>query len=85
MAKLVNLYDAKTHLSRLVEEAAAGEEIVIAKAGKARARLVAMGVGRRPRKPGRGKGSIRILAGFDDPLPDDLLAAFGSVDDGAHG
>ena len=81
MAKVVNLYDAKTQLSRLVEEAAAGAEIVIAKAGKPRARLVAMGAASRPRKPGRGKGAIRIKRGFDDPLPDDVLAAFGAVAD----
>jgi prevent-host-death family protein len=78
VSKLVNLYDAKTQLSRLVEEAAAGEEIIIAKAGRARARLVAVDAGKRPRKPGRGKRSIKILKGFDDPLPADVLAAFGS-------
>ena len=82
MAKVVNLYDAKTQLSRLVEEAAGGAEIVIAKAGKPRARLVAIAGDRRPRKPGRGKGDIRIRPGFDDPLPEDLAGAFGALDDG---
>ncbi len=72
----VNLYEAKVKLSALVERAAAGEEIVIAKAGKPRARLVPLDAAA-PRVPGRGKGRIRILAGFDDPLPGDLVAAFG--------
>ncbi len=50
--KTVNLYDAKTHLSRLVEQAAAGEEIVITKAGRPRARLVPFHPDDRPRRPG---------------------------------
>jgi prevent-host-death family protein len=71
---LLNLYDAKTRLSALVEEAAAGKEIIIAKAGKPRARLVAL----RPaaRQPGRAKGKIWIAADFDAPLPPDVLAGF---------
>ena len=60
--KTVNLYDAKTHLSRLVERAAAGEEIVIAKAV-------------RPRRPGIWKGQVWIADDFDEPLPVDLQAA----------
>lgn len=73
----VNLYEAKVQLSALVERAAAGEEIVIAKAGKPRARLVPLPDDRPPRVPGRGRGRIRILDGFDDPLPDDVAVAFG--------
>jgi prevent-host-death family protein len=76
MAKIVNLYEAKTRLSRLVEEAAQGEEIVIAKAGRPRARLVPIGRSTKPRKPGAWKGRIVIAADFDAPLPDRLLAAF---------
>ena len=76
MAKTVNLYEAKTHLSRLVERAARGEEIVIAKAGRARARLVSMGRPAKPRKPGAWKGRVRIAADFDAPLPESVLAAF---------
>ena len=75
--KQVNLHAAKTHLSRLVDQAAAGEEIVIAKAGKPMARLVAV----RPRKrTGFGclKGRMTIARDFDAPLPDDLLRAFGA-------
>jgi len=74
MAKTLNLYEAKTHLSALVEQAAAGEEIIIAKGGKPRARLVALRQARR--RPGGSKGRIRMAADFDAPLPPDLLAAF---------
>ena len=76
MATVLNLYDAKTRLSALVEAAAAGEEIIIAKAGKPRAKLVAL----RPtagRQPGRAKGQIWMAADFDAPLPEALLDAFG--------
>lgn len=76
MAKTLNLYQAKTQLSRLVDEAAAGEEIVIAKAGVPRARLVGLPKRTRPRRPGGSKGRIWIRADFDDPLPADVLAAF---------
>jgi prevent-host-death family protein len=70
----LNLYEAKTRLSALVDEAAAGAEIIIAKAGKPMARLVAV----RPkvRQPGSGKGKIWMSADFDAPLPPEILAAF---------
>ncbi len=72
--RTINLYEAKTQLSALVEEAAAGTEIIIAKAGKPRARLVPV----RPslRRPGRAKGKVWIAADFDAPLPDELIRAF---------
>ena len=76
MPRIVNLYTAKTHLSRLVDEAAAGDEIVIAKAGKPRARLVPVAPSIARRRPGGAKGRIRIGKDFDDPLPPDILAAF---------
>lgn len=76
MAKTLNLYEAKTRLSQLVEDAAAGEEIVIAKAGKPRARLVALPVAKRARRPGGSKGRIWVAADFDAPLPPDVLAPF---------
>lgn len=76
MAKTVNLYEAKTRLSRLVEQAARGEEIVIAKAGHPRARLVPMRKRAKPRKAGAWKGRVVIAADFDAPLPENLLAAF---------
>jgi prevent-host-death family protein len=75
---VLNLYEAKTRLSALVEAAAAGEEIIIAKAGRPRARLVAIRETAR-RTPGRGKGRIRIAKNFDAPLPREILRAFGGV------
>ncbi len=72
---VLNLYEAKTRLSSLVEEAAAGAEIIIAKAGKPRAKLVPIRRAGR-RRPGSAKGRIRIAADFDAPLPDALLDAF---------
>lgn len=76
VAKVLNLYEAKTQLSKLVDEAAAGEEIVIAKAGVPRARLVGLRAARRKRRPGGAKGRIRIAADFDAPLPREILEAF---------
>jgi prevent-host-death family protein len=73
----VNLYEAKTNLSELVERAAAGEEIIIAKAGKPRARLVAIERVSTERRPGRARGRIRIGSDFDAPLPADIAEAFG--------
>jgi prevent-host-death family protein len=81
MAKTVNLYEAKTQLSRLVEQAAKGEEIIIAKAGRPRARLVPMGRSGKPRKPGDWKGRVFIAADFDASLPEGLLAAFRGGDE----
>ena len=76
IVKTLNLYEAKTQLSRLVEEAAKGDEIVIAKAGIPRARLVGLAPKKHVRRPGGMKGRIRMSADFDAPLPPDLLAAF---------
>ena len=76
MAKVFNLYEAKTQLSKLVDEAASGEEIVIAKAGKPRARLVSLASEGRKRRPGGAKGRIRIAKDFDAPLPPEVLRAF---------
>ena len=75
MSKPVNIYEAKTRLSELVERAAAGEEIVIAKAGKPRARLVALPA-RAKRKPGGWEGRVWIADDFDKPLPAAIRAAF---------
>jgi prevent-host-death family protein len=75
----VSLYDAKTHLSRLVEEAAQGREIVIAKSGKPKARLVPLAPKdtQKLRVPGKGKGKVWIAPDFDAPLPPDILRLFG--------
>ena len=72
----VNIHEAKTNLSRLVDEVSGGAEIVIAKAGKPVAKLVPIGRGGRVRKPGFLKGKIKIAADFDAPLPAELLDAF---------
>jgi len=72
-----NLYEAKTSLSRLVERAAAGEEIIIGKAGRPMARLVAYGRPAALRQPGGWEGRVRIGDDFDAPLPEDLNEAFG--------
>ena len=71
----VNIHEAKTHLSRLLEDVARGDEVIVAKAGKPVARLVAM-KGRAPRKAGYLKRRMRIAADFDAPLGDDVVAAF---------
>ena len=70
----VNVHEAKTHLSRLLEQVRAGEEVVIAKAGKPVARLVPL-ARKEPRRPGLVKG--RLTEAFFEPLPDDELAAWG--------
>ncbi len=72
----INIHEAKTHLSQLVEDAAQGEEIVIAKAGKPMARLLGITSTPAPRRPGLLKGKIRIGDDFDLPLPEDMLATF---------
>jgi prevent-host-death family protein len=72
-----NVAEAKAHLPELIERAAAGEEIVLARSGKPQARLVPLAPATKPaRKPGRGKGRFRPLPGFDDPLPKAVLALF---------
>jgi prevent-host-death family protein len=71
----INIHQAKTHLSRLVEDVAAGAEIVIAKNGVPRARLVPLGR-TRPLKFGVLKGKLRYPDDFDAPLPDAVQARF---------
>src|SRR5437763_5657655 len=73
MTDIVNLYAAKTHLSELVERAAAGEEIVIAKAGKPKAKLVPYQPPRKKRRFGQNLLGITYIAeDFDGPLPPEL-------------
>jgi prevent-host-death family protein len=62
--KTVNIQSAKTHLSRLVEEAVAGEDVVLAKAGKPLVRLTPVQPDVSPRKPGAWKGKVRISKDF---------------------
>jgi prevent-host-death family protein len=72
---LVNIHEAKTHLSRLVERASQGEEIVIGKAGKPVAKLVPYREARAPRKPGGWEGRVWLAPDFDG-LPEEIAAAF---------
>lgn len=72
----VNIHEAKTNFSRLVDAAANGEEIVIAKAGKPAARLVPMEQPKKVRRFGTLKGKVRIASDFDAPLSNDVLADF---------
>jgi prevent-host-death family protein len=72
-----NVHAAKTHFSRLIDEVAAGEEIVIAKAGKPVAKLVPLApVERRRRRLGVLAGKAVVPQDFDAPLPDDVLDTF---------
>lgn len=75
MATSVNVYEAKTHLSQLLDRAAAGEEIVIARAGRPVARLVALATGTTLRVPGAWRGKVTISPDFDE-LPEEIGAAF---------
>jgi antitoxin (DNA-binding transcriptional repressor) of toxin-antitoxin stability system len=65
--KSVNIQEAKTHLSRLVEEAASGEEIIVTKNGRPRARISALQHDPRPRRLGGWAGRARIAEDFDAP------------------
>jgi prevent-host-death family protein len=75
---VVNVTEAKAQLSRLVDEAAAGRRVVIGKAGRPMAVLVAFEEDPSPRRLGGWKGRVRIAQDFDDPLPEDVLRRFGS-------
>lgn len=74
--QITNIHEAKTHLSRLLEQVAKGKEIVIGKAGKPIAKLIPYVEKNEPRKPGRLKGKIKIADDFNDDLPPDILASF---------
>ena len=72
----VNVHEAKTHLSRLLQRVAAGEEVIIARAGTPVARLVAVETKNKVRPLGMDRGRTWVADDFDAPLPDDLLKAF---------
>lgn len=74
----VNVHEAKTHLSRLLDRAQEGEEIVIAKAGRPVARLGPLVRGGTKRRLGLLDGKFRIPDDFNRPLPDAVIAAFES-------
>ena len=74
--KIANIHEAKTQLSKLIESALAGEEIIIAKAGKPLVKLIPYQKDRQPRIPGGWEGKVTISQDFDDELPADILAGF---------
>jgi len=74
--RTVNIHEAKTHLSRLVDEVSSGEEIIIAKAGKPLAKLVALTATAKKRKLGILKGKLTAPEDFDATLPEEVLASF---------
>jgi prevent-host-death family protein len=74
--QMVNIYEAKTQLSKLVDLAAEGTDIVIARAGKPVARLTTLKQQKRKLVPGLLQGQGWIADDFNDPLPDDLQALF---------
>jgi len=75
---IVNIHAAKTHLSRLVDEAAAGAEIIIARAGKPVAKLAPLSAApvKSKRVLGLLAGKLHVSADFDAPLPEDMLDTF---------
>jgi prevent-host-death family protein len=73
---VINIHAAKTQLSRLLDAAAAGEEVIIARAGKPVARLVPISGAKQPRRLGTLAGKLHVPDDFDDPLPDDIIAPF---------
>jgi prevent-host-death family protein len=72
----VNIHDAKTRFSKLIEAVSQGERVIIAKAGKPVAELIAIEPAPPARKPGSLKGKIKIADDFDAPLPNEILDAF---------
>jgi len=72
----INTHEAKTHLSRLLDRVAKGEEFIIAKAGKPVARLIGFRSEGGVRVGGQWKGLVRIAPSFDEPLPDEVERSF---------
>lgn len=76
MSKTVSLYEAKTHLSELVDRAAQGEEIIIAKSGKPKAKLVSIREAAPAREPVNLLGVTFVADDFDEPLPTEIQSTF---------
>jgi prevent-host-death family protein len=74
--EVTNIHQAKSQLSKLVERALHGEDVIIARAGKPLVRLVPVQQNDQPRRGGQWKGKVRIAEDFDE-LPDDIARAFG--------
>lgn len=76
MATIINIHEAKTHLSKIIDEVATGREVIIAKAGKPMARLAPLTSAVRPKKLGLLKGKLKVPDDFNKPLDDSELALF---------
>lgn len=76
LVEVTNVYEAKTHLSRLLRRVRAGEEIIIAEAGRPVARLVPIAPPAGPRSLGGDEEQVWIADDFDAPLPDELVETF---------
>jgi prevent-host-death family protein len=72
----VNIYDAKTRLSQLIDKAAGGEDVVVCRNGKPLVRITRLEETRRRIRWGLLKGKVKVRADFDAPLPSDVLASF---------
>ena len=74
--KQVNIYEAKTHFSKYIEQVESGQEVIIARGGKQVARLTSIEPTKNPVRFGVLKGKVQVSADFDDALPDEVLAGF---------
>jgi prevent-host-death family protein len=72
----VNVHEAKTHFSKLLERVALGEEVVIARAGRPVAKLVPIRPDAPERHPGSARGDVWVSEDFDAPLPGEILSGF---------
>jgi prevent-host-death family protein len=79
--KVVNIHEAKTTLSQLLESVITGDAVIIGKAGQPLARLIPDQIEKKPRTPGYWKGQVRMSEDFDDPLPPEILASFMGMND----
>ena len=76
MAVQIDINEAKSKLSKLINQVIAGEEVIVAKSGKPVARIVPFKKPTQNRKPGSAKGILIISDDFDAPLPDNILQGF---------
>lgn len=74
--KIINIHQAKTNLSKLIEAVITGEEVVIAKAGKPLVKLIPYSEDRKSRTPGGWEGQVIMSDDFDEELPAEILAGF---------
>lgn len=79
--EIVNIYQAKTHFSRLINQVLKGEEVVIAKNGVPLIKLTLYEKESKPRKGGQLKGILIVEDNFDDPLPEEFLKGFYGQED----